>query len=59
MKPWEKLTEFQKRLQPLRLDMAEADYSGMPLPNDLQFLADRLAIINHVTACSFPIDEGR
>jgi len=59
MKPWEELTDFQQRLHPRRLDMAEADYSGIPLPADLQFLADRLAIINHVTAYSFLIDEAR
>jgi 3-phenylpropionate/cinnamic acid dioxygenase small subunit len=39
--------------------MTEADYSGTPPKADLQFLADRLAIINHVTAYSFLIDEGR
>ncbi len=39
--------------------MMEADYSGAPPPADLQFLADRLAILNHVSAYSFLIDEGR
>jgi 3-phenylpropionate/cinnamic acid dioxygenase small subunit len=58
-KNWEKQTDFQKRLEPRRLKMMEADYSGKPLPADPGFLADRLAIINHVTAYSFLIDEGR
>jgi 3-phenylpropionate/cinnamic acid dioxygenase small subunit len=56
---WEKPTDFQKRLQPPRLAMMQADNSGNPLPTDPAFLADRLAIINHVTAYSFLIDEGR
>ena len=58
-KKWEELTDFQKRLKPDRLPMMEADYSGTTLPSDPQFLADRLTIINHVTAYSFLIDEGR
>ena len=56
---WEELTDFQKRLLPPRLNMMEADYSGRPLPADPQFLADRLTIINHVSAYSFLIDEDR
>jgi 3-phenylpropionate/cinnamic acid dioxygenase small subunit len=56
---WETLTDFQKRLQPQRLGMVQADNSGKPLPADPAVLADRLAIINHVTAYSFLIDEGR
>jgi 3-phenylpropionate/cinnamic acid dioxygenase small subunit len=39
--------------------MMEADYSGVPPKADLKFLADRMAILNHVTAYSFLIDEGR
>ena len=58
-KQWETPTDFQKRLKPERLPMMEADYSGVPPKADLQFLADRMAIINHVTAYSFLIDEGR
>jgi len=58
-KQWEELTDFQKRLKPERLPMMEADYSGEPPKADLQFLADRMAILNHVTAYSFLIDEGR
>jgi 3-phenylpropionate/cinnamic acid dioxygenase small subunit len=58
-KKWETFTAFQKRLKPARLPMMEANYSGNPLPADLQYLADRLAVINHVTAYSFLIDEGR
>ena len=56
---WEKPTEFQQRLTPERLPMAESDYSGKTLPADPKYLADRLAIINHVTAYSYLIDEGR
>ncbi len=56
---WEQQTDFQKRLKPTRLPMVEADFSGTPPPADPLFLADRLAIINHVTAYSFLIDEGR
>jgi len=52
-------TDFQKRLNPKRLSMMEADYSGMPPKADLEYLADRLAIVNHVTAYSYLIDEGR
>ncbi len=56
---WEKPTDFQKRLKPERLNMVQADNSGQPLPADPKVLADRLAIINHLTAYSFLIDEGR
>jgi 3-phenylpropionate/cinnamic acid dioxygenase small subunit len=38
--------------------MMQADYSGKPLTT-LEAIADRQAIINHVTAYSFLIDEGR
>jgi len=58
-KKWEKPTDFQKRLKPARLPMMQADFSGKPLPDNPRYLADRLAIINHVTAYSFLIDEGR
>jgi 3-phenylpropionate/cinnamic acid dioxygenase small subunit len=58
-KQWETPTDFQKRLKPERLPMMEADYSGAPPKADSQFLADRLTILNHVTAYSFLIDEGR
>lgn len=58
-KKWAVQTEFQKRLSPQRLPMMGADFSGKPLPADLGYLADRLAIINHVTAYAYLIDEGR
>jgi 3-phenylpropionate/cinnamic acid dioxygenase small subunit len=58
-KKWEKLTDFQNRLEPQRLNMMEADYSGKTIPSDAKYLADRLTIINHVSAYSFLIDEGR
>ena len=43
---------------PPRLEMAIADYSGT-VNTDPTFVADRLAIINHVMAYSYLIDEGR
>jgi len=43
---------------PPRLDMAVADYSGT-VNTDPTFIADRQAIINHVMAYSYLIDEGR
>ena len=39
--------------------MMEADSSGIPPKADLQVLADRLAMLNHVAAYSYLIDEGR
>jgi 3-phenylpropionate/cinnamic acid dioxygenase small subunit len=53
------LTDFQKRIPgPKKLAMTQADYSGA-VNNDVQFIADRQAIVNHVTAYSYLIDEGR
>jgi acetoacetate decarboxylase len=43
---------------PARLEMEKADNSGV-VNTDPRFIADRLAILNHVTAYSFLIDEGR
>ena len=43
---------------PPRLEMAIADYSGT-VNTDATFVADRLAIVNHVMAYSYLIDEGR
>lgn len=43
---------------PIRLDMVKADNSGT-VNTDVQFIADRLAIMNHVSAYSYLIDEGR
>jgi len=43
---------------PARLDMELADNSGK-VNTDPMFIADRLAIINHVMAYSYLIDEGR
>ena len=56
---WAAQTDFQKRIEPKKLPMMEADHSGTPLPSDPAFVADRLAIINHVTAYSYLIDEER
>lgn len=43
---------------PPRLDMALADNSGT-VNTDPQYIADRQAILNHVTAYAYLIDEGR
>jgi acetoacetate decarboxylase len=43
---------------PPRLPMEEADYSGK-VNTDLQYIADRQAIVNTITAYSYLIDEGR
>jgi hypothetical protein len=43
---------------PPRLEMPVADNSGT-VNTDPQFMADRLAIVNHVMAYSYLIDEGR
>ena len=43
---------------PARLDMAVADNSGS-VNSDPTFMADRLAITNHILAYSYLIDEGR
>ena len=55
---WE-LTDFQKRIPgPQRLEMVVSDYSGT-VHTDLAYIADRQAIVNHVSAYSYLIDEGR
>jgi hypothetical protein len=55
---WE-LTAAQKGLPGLgKHDMVEADYSGK-VNTDIQFIADRQAIDNLVTAYAYLIDEGR
>ena len=43
---------------PLRLDMEKADNSGT-VNTSPQFIADRQAILNHVSAYAYLIDEGR
>src|ERR1700730_5893284 len=43
---------------PVRLPVERADNSGI-VNADPMFMADRLAIINHVMAYSYLIDEGR
>jgi Acetoacetate decarboxylase (ADC)/SnoaL-like domain len=43
---------------PARLDVERADFSGT-VHTDPMYVADRQAIINHVTAYSYLIDEGR
>ena len=53
-----KPTDFQQRLEPKRLPMVESDYSGK-VNTDPRFIADRQAIVNHVTAYAYLLDEGR
>jgi hypothetical protein len=43
---------------PKRLQMEKADNSGT-VKADIQFIADRLAILNHIGAYAFLFDEGR
>jgi hypothetical protein len=43
---------------PSRLKVEKADNSGAVIAN-IQFIADRLAILNHLTAYAYLIDEGR
>ena len=43
---------------PARLHMEKADISGT-VNKDPEWIADRLAILNHLTAYSYLIDEGR
>ena len=53
------LSEHQKGLPgPAKLPMTQADFSGKPNAN-AQYIADRQAILNHMTAYAFLIDEGR
>jgi 3-phenylpropionate/cinnamic acid dioxygenase small subunit len=55
---WE-LTAAQKGLPGLgKHDMVEADYSGK-VNTDIQYIADRQAIVTLVTSYAFLIDEGR
>ncbi|BAO45084.1 nuclear transport factor 2 family protein [Thiolapillus brandeum] len=57
---WAEPTAFQKRIPgPARLPMMQADNSGKLASTSPQFLADRLAILNHVSAYSYLIDEDR
>lgn len=56
--PWA-LSEHQKGIAgPIKLRMAQADGSGLPNANP-GFIADRQAILNHMTAYAYTIDEGR
>lgn len=56
---WEEPTDFQKRIPgPEKFNMMQADNSGT-VNTDAQFVADRQAIVNHVSAYSYLIDEGR
>ncbi|OQX57959.1 MAG: hypothetical protein B5M52_06360 [Helicobacteraceae bacterium 4484_230] len=55
---WAKPTALQKRLPPEKMPMLKADNSGKPL-TDITMIADRQAVVNHVTAYSYLIDEDR
>jgi len=53
------LSDFQKRIPgPTRLPMPLPDISGK-VNTDPQFIADRIAILNHVSAYSYLFDEQR
>lgn len=53
------LSEHQKGIPgPAKHEMTQADFSGR-VNADPQFIADRLAILNHMTAYAYLIDEGR
>ena len=54
----DKFVPHQSVPGPLRLEMAIADNSGT-VNTDPLFIADRQAILNHVMAYSYLIDEGR
>jgi hypothetical protein len=43
---------------PKRLEVEKADNSGK-MSTDIQFITDRLAILNHLSAYAFLFDEGR
>ncbi len=52
-------SELQQRLPgPAKLPMPVADTSGA-VNTDIQFIADRLAILNHISAYSYVADEQR
>jgi acetoacetate decarboxylase len=54
------VSDLQKSLPgPMRLLREPAADNSGAVNSDPQFMADRLAIINHVTAYSYLIDEGR
>jgi acetoacetate decarboxylase/3-phenylpropionate/cinnamic acid dioxygenase small subunit len=54
----DKFVPHQNVPGPARLEMEKADNSGA-VHADIQFIADRQAIVNHVTAYAYLIDEGR
>ena len=56
--PKEAFVPFKNVPGPPRLEMATSDYSGT-VNTDPQFIADRLAILNHINAYAYLIDEGR
>jgi 3-phenylpropionate/cinnamic acid dioxygenase small subunit len=56
---WAETTSFQKQIPgPEKFNMMLADNSGKVNTN-IQFIADRQAIVNHVGAYAYLIDEGR
>lgn len=56
--PQPKFVPHKNAPGPQRLEVEKADNSGV-VNTDPQFMADRLAIQNHVMAYSYLIDEGR
>jgi len=55
---WAELTDLQKRLPGHKFNMMQADNSGK-VTKEIQFIADRQAILNHVSAYAYLIDEQR
>lgn len=56
---WAETTKFQEQIPgPEKFNMMLADNSGK-VNTDIQFIADRQAIVNHVGAYAYLIDEGR
>jgi hypothetical protein len=54
----EKFVPLKNAPGPPRLDVERADNSGA-VNTDIQFIADRQAIINHISAYAYLMDEGR
>ncbi|MBR1236401.1 hypothetical protein JQ597_26640 [Bradyrhizobium sp. AUGA SZCCT0177] len=54
----EKFVPHKNAPGPPRLNVEKADNSGV-VNTDVQFIADRLTIINHISASAYLMDEGR
>lgn len=55
---WAELTDHQKRMPGPKFNMVKADNAGA-VTADALYIADRQAIVNHVSAYAYLIDEGR